>query len=133
MRAITILVVAGLACIPAAAGDAELGAAAEEGKRLYGFYCQGCHGGDLRGNGPTAEVLTVQPADLTALAKADGGEFPTERVSMAIDGRHRLPGHGSAMPIWGLGFQELGSDANQEEEVRRRIDALVAYLRAVQR
>jgi mono/diheme cytochrome c family protein len=106
---------------------------AQEGARLYEYYCRSCHGEKGAGDGPTAEVLTVSPANLTALAEANDGKFPLERVTRTIDGRDRSPAHGQEMPIWGLGFQDPSSDSNQEEEVQRRISALVAYLKTLQR
>ena len=57
----------------------------------------------------------------------------SELVHAAIDGRERVRGHGaSRMPIWGLGFQELDRDTNQEDEVRDKIVALIAYLETIQ-
>ena len=107
--------------------------AAEEGARLYEYYCKNCHGEKGVGDGPTATVLTVPPTDLTMLARTNDGKFPLERVTRNIDGRQPSPAHGKEMPIWGLGFQDPSSDANQEQEVQRRISALVAYLRTLQR
>jgi len=39
------------------------------------------------------------------------------------------------MPLWGLQFQEEGTQFTPETEakVRRKIDALVAYIRSIQR
>ncbi len=118
---------------PCFADDAELSEAAQQGRRLYEFHCQSCHGETGHGDGPTAEVLTVKPVDLTKLAKKNHGEFPLERVARSIDGRNRTPAHGSAMPIWGLDFQDPTSDVYQEGEVKRRIDDLIAYLRTIQK
>jgi len=104
------------------------------GAFLYSTYCLNCHGENARGNGPMADVLNVKPADLTTLAARNGGEFPAEEVARTIDGRDVPRGHGARqMPIWGLTFQQLDSDANQEDEVRRKIEALVRYLASLQR
>ncbi len=118
---------------PCLADDAKLSPEAQQGRRLYEFHCQSCHGETGRGDGPTAEVLKVKPADLTKLAKKNKDEFPLERVARSIDGRHRTPAHGSAMPIWGLDFQDPTSDIYQEDEVKRRIDNLIAYLKTIQK
>lgn len=105
----------------------------EAGKRLFGIYCENCHGAGAHGDGPTAAILTVHPADLTGLTERNGGTFPAEQVRRAIDGRDTIQGHGAReMPIWGLAFQELDSDANQERQVRTKIDRLVAYLSTIQ-
>ena len=119
------------ACL--AAEEPEMTLTAREGERLYEYYCRSCHGDKATGDGPTAEVLTVKPADLTILSKNNDGKFPLQRVTRSIDGRDRKLAHGSEMPIWGLGFQDPSSDANQEDEVSRRIEQLVAYLRTLQR
>jgi len=115
------------------AAEPELSDAAQAGQRTYAYYCQDCHGSEGTGKGPIAVVLKVKPANLTTLAKKNRGEFPLERVVRSIDGRQRTVAHGTKMPIWGLEFQDRSSDANQEEDVRRRIEQLVEYLRTLQR
>ena len=115
----------------ASAGDPATDADAEQVKRgqlLYRIYCGNCHGETGTGDGPTAEVLRVPPADLTRLGKA-GEPFPRERIYGTIDGREEVRGHGRRqMPIWGLGFQEMDVDTDQEDEVRGKIDDLIAWL-----
>lgn len=120
-------------CIALASAVGQDSPSVERGELLYRIYCQNCHGTDARGDGPTAAVLTVRPADLTRLLK-DGG-FPRDRLRQVIDGRETMRGHGKPrreMPIWGLGFQELDRDGNQEAEVRAKIDALLDYLETLQ-
>jgi mono/diheme cytochrome c family protein len=114
------------------AGEPELSPMAQEGQRLYEYYCGSCHGDAGRGNGPSAKTLTVKPTNLTKLAKKDGGEFPLERVTRSIDGRQRTPAHGNPMPIWGLEFQDPTSDVYQEGEVSLRIKRLIEYLQTIQ-
>lgn len=107
----------------------------EAGRTLYVRYCGSCHGMDARGDGPTAAVLRVPPTDLTSLARANRGSFPAARVSDSIDGRIRIPVHGTReMPIWGerLG-DDIGNRDTREEVVRGRIWFLVEYLRTLQR
>ncbi len=48
------------------------------GPDLYHAHCAACHGSDGKGNGPAAAALKTKPADLTVLAKNNGGKFPTE-------------------------------------------------------
>lgn len=139
MKRVSILLLVSLAALAFAAGpesadpdSTETVEGASEGRRLYEFYCVNCHGWSGTGDGPTAKVLTVPPADLTTLANGNGGEFPADRVAAAIDGRERNAAHGSRMPIWGLGFQDPGSDLDQEKQVKRRIDALTEYLESIQ-
>ena len=114
------------------AGEPELSAAAREGERLYEYHCRACHGDTGRGDGLTAETLSVKPTNLTKLTKKNGGKFPLERVTRSIDGRKRTPAHGNPMPIWGLEFQDPTSDIYQEGEVSLRIERLIEYLRTIQ-
>jgi mono/diheme cytochrome c family protein len=103
------------------------------GARLYDMYCASCHGQTGRGDGAMADLLTVQPTDLTRIRARHGGVFPAEEVHRAIDGRRDVRGHGDPdMPVWGFAFQDLELDANQEREVTARIDALVAYIESLQ-
>lgn len=104
------------------------------GTTTFQVYCASCHGRSGEGNGPMKEVLRVQPADLTVLARENGGTFPEDEVYATIDGRHAVRGHGSReMPVWGLGFQDPGRDSNQEEEVHQRLLDLLAFLRSIQK
>ena len=36
------------------------------------------------------------------------------------------------MPVWGLSFQELDQDLDQEDEVRGKILQLIEFLKAIQ-
>jgi len=106
---------------------------ADHGRFFYEVYCMSCHGESGKGDGPTAEVLKIRPADLTRLRLKNDGEFPRVAVRSTIDGRNEVRGHGSRrMPIWGLTFQELDKDTNQEAEVRAKIDQLISYLEQIQ-
>lgn len=101
---------------------------------LYRLHCASCHGKEGHGDGPVAAVLTVRPPDLTRLASRAGGEFPTEAVRSAIDGRTEVRGHGSReMPVWGLTFAERDRDAARAGEVEAEIHALVRYRKTRQR
>ena len=111
------------------------------GEAVYQTLCANCHGRAGTGNGPIAEVLTVKPADLTQLAKQNGGKFPFDEVYQVIDGRAMPPGHGtSQMPIWGNYFTEKGQfigsmlgDEFAQDYVRGRILSLVYYLQSIQK
>ncbi|MCP3979197.1 MAG: cytochrome c [bacterium] len=124
------------AAIPSGAGSGAAAASAadvERGRAVYDVYCVNCHGEDARGNGPTAEYMLVKPADLTRMAKLNGGTFPLERVYRTIDGREAVKGHGTRqMPIWGIALQEWDKDTDQSDEVRSRIERLTAYLESIQ-
>lgn len=105
----------------------------EGGRRAFEIHCSNCHGGQARGDGPMAEMLTVPPADLRRISLRNEGEFPFRRVYRIIDGREEVRGHGMReMPVWGLTFMERGSDVPQTDQVRGRILQLIHYLQSIQ-
>jgi len=104
------------------------------GKIVYDKNCAVCHGRQAKGDGGAVSVLTVKPADLTQIAKKNGGEFPFWKVYGIIDGRNDINAHGSReMPIWGEEFRiQASSSPTAESEVRGRILELVYYLQSIQ-
>jgi len=101
------------------------------GSGLFSTYCVVCHGADGKGTGPLADSLKRRPADLTALAKTNGGTYPRDMVAKIIDGREGVKGHGGGdMPVWGDAF-ERSQDAGPQA-VKERIEALVEYLATLQ-
>ncbi|WP_372836422.1 cytochrome c [Pontibacterium sp.] len=106
--------------------------------------CISCHGVGGKGDGPMAKFLTVKPADLTQLAKNNGGDYPTKpgefpfyRVFKIIDGRTLVSAHGDrAMPIWGNRYKMEAGDKygpmGGEQMIRARILELVYYLQMIQ-
>ena len=112
------------------------------GKQEFESKCATCHGMDGRGDGPQAEILSIQPANLTILAKQNGGVFPVKRVHAIIDGRLEVAAHGPrTMPIWGREFQvnvpdlpveATGSVNYREDLVQGKIRALIDYLKRIQ-
>lgn len=103
------------------------------GADLFRTYCVTCHGSDAKGTGPLASSLTRKPADLTILAKTNNGTFPDQMVAQVIDGRNPVKGHGGGdMPVWGDAFMK-SAGGGSEEAVKGRIDALVTYLKALQK
>jgi hypothetical protein len=109
----------------------------ERGRFLYRAYCMNCHGETGTGDGISAGMLKIEPTDLTLLSRDNPeqpGEFPFDRAYRVIDGRDDLGVHGSRrMPIWGLNFQELDRDVDQEDEVRGKILQLIEYLKSIQK
>ena len=77
----------------------------EEGAAAFVTHCAACHGIEARGDGPMATLLTVKPADLTALSASNGGVFPTARVIQRIDGTTEVLAHGGPMPVFGMLMQ----------------------------
>ena len=102
----------------------------ESGASIFSTYCATCHGTSAKGDGPLASSLTRKPADLTQIAKQNGGTFPSERVAQTIDGRKPVKGHGGGeMPVWGDAFAKSSADSTPPEEKIRR---LVQYLEGIQ-
>ena len=46
------------------------------GEQMFNEYCASCHGRDAKGYGPVAPALKGHPADLTELARRNGGKYP---------------------------------------------------------
>jgi mono/diheme cytochrome c family protein len=102
------------------------------GQDLFEMYCATCHGRDGRGNGPAAEALNVRPADLTTIARRNGGMFPRSRVEAFVTvGEDRAaPAHGSKdMPVWGPIFRAL-DPSNAANKVR--LANIVEYVGSLQ-
>ena len=117
--------------LPAAAQDTSFGL------HEYTISCAACHGADGKGDGDMAKLLTVKPADLTVLAKNNGGEYPFLDVFETIDGRTAVAGHGDrVMPIWGdryLADTKVAPGVSGSElMVRGRIMELAFYIMTIQ-
>jgi mono/diheme cytochrome c family protein len=102
------------------------------GRDSFEFYCASCHGATGTGNGPVASSLKTVPADLTRLARRNGGTFPRQRVVSLVTGAE--PGlataHGSSeMPVWGPVFRFLDPS---DDRVKVRIENVVKYIETLQ-
>lgn len=129
-KAISLSMLAVLQAATVHAEDIEAGAA------LYGRYCATCHGKTGLGDGPTARIISVKPADLVGLTASSGGVFPLVRVIERIDGRQELVAHGSPMPFYGAFFDtadmervEVGHGA---VEVSAPVLAIARFLETIQ-
>jgi len=135
LRAAAVLLLLSIGAGWASAGRAQLFDAGDlSGEELFGRYCSACHGQEARGDGPVAVALRAPPPNLRQLAERSDGEFPAAAVRQTIDGRAMSGAHGTReMPIWGYEFWvEEGADRPAEQEARRIIDSIVAYLRSIQ-
>lgn len=124
--------VAALAAIFATAeGTAQVqGKPTVSGFGLFSNYCATCHGESAQGDGPLAAMLRKRPANLTLLARSNGGVFSPEMVAQIIDGRKPLAGHGGGdMPAWGDAFAR---SAEGSESIPDKIKAIVTYLETIQ-
>jgi mono/diheme cytochrome c family protein len=94
---------------------------ARDGKAQYLKHCGACHGPAGKGDGIAGTFMRPKPADLTAIAKENGGKFPVERTMDVIDGRHTVRAHGDPdMPVWGGAIP------------RESIRAIAEYLGSIQ-
>ena len=104
---------------------------AASGKEMFKAYCSSCHGEDAKGDGPAAAALKQPPADLTALAKTNGGKYPALKVTSVLRGQATLAAHGSQeMPVWGTVFWKMSG--GHEAEVQQRIANLNRYIESLQ-
>ncbi len=101
------------------------------GKEMFVSYCASCHGKDAKGDGPAAKSLNSLPADLTTLAKRNGGKYPSDKVTSILRGQATLMAHGDQeMPVWGPVFWRMSQ--GHEVEVQQRISNLNKYLESLQ-
>lgn len=134
---VAAMLLAGLLLVPlAAAAQTDTKPAFKDsaipGAELFRTYCAVCHGSGARGDGPLASSMTRKPADLTEIAKRNGGTYPTELVFRTIDGRKPVRGHGGPdMPVWGDAFGR-SREGGDEGKVGRMIQSIVDYLESIQ-
>ena len=104
---------------------------AASGQEMFMNYCASCHGRSGRGDGPAAGALKVAPANLTELAKKNGGKYPAMRVTTVLSGQANLAAHGNTeMPVWGAVFRKMSG--GHEAEVQQRIANLNHYIESLQ-
>src|ERR1700693_367204 len=101
------------------------------GPDLFRAHCAACHGPEGKGNGPVGAALKTKPADLTMLAKNNGGKFPTQRIQKFISGDDpSLLSHGTReMPVWGPIFHQVEED---QDFGNVRLQNLIKYLESIQ-
>jgi len=101
------------------------------GKEMFMSYCASCHGKDAKGGGPAAAALKQAPANLTELAKENGGKYPADLVTSVLRGQTKLMAHGDQdMPVWGPVFWKMSQ--GHEEQVQMRIANLNHYIESLQ-
>jgi mono/diheme cytochrome c family protein len=111
------------------------------GQLEFREFCTQCHGPTGVGNGPTAVILKKKPANLTLLAKNNGGVFPEAEVKNYITGAKFIESHGTReMPLWGNQFRVRAASSSQAgyapaatpQEINAKINRLVEYVRSLQ-
>lgn len=106
---------------------------AASGKEMFDSYCAACHGKDGKGNGPAAGALKVPPADLSQLAKSNGGKFPADHVASVLRFGVENPAHGSKdMPTWGALFSSVDNVSTSDALIQLRIHNLTKYIESLQ-
>jgi len=101
------------------------------GHDMFMSYCASCHGKDAKGDGPAASALKIAPADLTALAKRNGGKYPSNKVTSILSGQTDLAAHGNKeMPVWGAVFWTMSG--GRAGEVQQRVANLNRYIESLQ-
>jgi mono/diheme cytochrome c family protein len=131
----TLLAVVLLLALPSSLATAQEMEVIAGGELEFQSHCAVCHGVDSRGQGIMSKFLTVRPANLTQLAKKNGGTFPFWQVYRTIDGRDEVRGHGPRdMPVWGDRFrsQAGGNDPGSRAQASGRLLGLVFYLQYIQ-
>ncbi len=136
MKSNASLFVGVLCALLSLTAEAQESPAAQRGHNLYEQFCMDCHGMKAQGDGVLAEDLKVAPADLTTIALRRKGVFPDTEIREIIDGRRRVRAHGPLnMPLWGrqFGISVASPGGPNEAETRDKINALVDYLKSIQR
>ena len=107
------------------------------GNEEYQKSCAICHGMNAKGKSEYANVLKVNPSNLTQIKKNNNGVFPFSKLYRIIDGREEISSHGSRiMPIWGDRFKSDNwlnmSPRFSETFARGQIFELLLYLESIQ-
>ena len=104
------------------------------GRSMYLRYCGACHGPAGKGDGIAGTFMRPKPADLTQIAKKNGGVFPFEATVQVIDGRKTPRAHGDPdMPVWGEVFRDNPAwEMTRRAGVRGTIVLIVEYLQTIQ-
>jgi mono/diheme cytochrome c family protein len=105
------------------------------GKQLYMKNCATCHGPSATGDGIAASTFKNKPADLTLLAKENGGKFPTMKVLNIVKGDAPIAAHGSReMPVWGeIIGRPLDTGMYKQDDVDLKILSIIHYLQSIQK
>jgi len=111
-------------------------AKAVAGEDDFKQYCASCHGVTGVGDGPVSGSLKNAPANLAALAAANGGTFPKKYVTDVVQGNkdydQKFRTHGpSAMPVWGSVIYEDSDD--RVSIANARINNIVNYIESLQK
>jgi mono/diheme cytochrome c family protein len=126
-----LLLLVGASTQLAAAEGRTRAAVFNDGKQEFEENCVACHGRDGTGKGELGAKLVKPPKDLTAIAKANGGEFPFWRVFEIVAGDTDVPGHETfQMPLYSQRMRSQEAAGLPPAHVR--VLELTHYLESIQ-
>jgi mono/diheme cytochrome c family protein len=108
----------------------------QEGAVFFAANCTSCHGANGRGEGPGAAGLSPKPADLTMLARNNGGVFPTARALSYIYGDPEQGHLARVMPQFGGAMADDLVPVEVDGVLTptpRVLAGLLSYLESIQR
>jgi hypothetical protein len=116
------------------ASPALAGVPDDPGRVAYLRYCGACHGPQGRGDGIAGTYMNPKPANLTEIAKKNGGVFPFTKTMQFIDGTTDVRAHGDPdMPVWGQVFRDQATlDSTRRIQVRGELLVITDYLQSIQ-
>jgi mono/diheme cytochrome c family protein len=102
------------------------------GKAQYGLHCAQCHGRGGKGDGPMSGALKTPPADLTVLAKNNGGTFPTDQVINTIRSNSPITAH-QALAAQLRMSSESGLGGNfTPQQIQQKVKLIADYIQTLQ-
>jgi mono/diheme cytochrome c family protein len=102
-------------------------------RTMYVKYCGACHGPAGKGDGIAGTFMRPKPADLTQIAKKNGGKFSFEATMHVIDGTDTPRAHGDPdMPVWGEVLREQSAAPDRRADVKQKLMQITDYLRSIQ-
>jgi mono/diheme cytochrome c family protein len=105
------------------------------GRQEYEAKCAGCHGLDGKGDGVNKAWLDTSPADLSVLARNNGGTFPFMHLYASVDGRFE---RGRDMPCFADVYREAAAadylDVPYDEDryLDTRLTAIASHVATLQ-
>ena len=89
------------------------------GKEMFMSYCAPATAKSQGEFGPAASALKQAPAKIRpALAKQNGGKYPSDKVTSILRGQSKLMAHGDQdMPVWGPVFWKMSQGHEKQVQM----------------